>query len=82
MTLGDDTYDKPLILKKIFMLYDRYVGGESLSSQKWSPRIMMTKYKDKPYTYELQPEYVARNKKFPCVKAMDWTEKTATTHST
>ncbi len=32
----------------------------------------MTKYKDVPYTYELQPEYAAGNKKYPCVKAMDW----------
>jgi hypothetical protein len=38
----------------------------------------MTKYKDIPYSYELQPEYAAGNKKFPCVKAMDWTGKTAT----
>ena len=35
------------------------------------------KYKDIPYSYELQPEYAAGNKKFPCVKAMDWTGKTA-----
>ncbi len=35
-----------------------------------APRVM-TKYKDKPYTYELQPEYAAGEKIFPCVKAMD-----------
>jgi hypothetical protein len=38
----------------------------------------MTKYKDVPYSYELQPEYAAGIKKFLCVKAMDWTGKTAT----
>jgi hypothetical protein len=39
----------------------------------------MTKYKDIPYSYELQPEYAAGNKKylFPCVKAMDSTGETA-----
>jgi hypothetical protein len=37
----------------------------------------MTKYKDVPYTYELQPEYAGGKIKFPCVKAMDWTGKTA-----
>ena len=35
----------------------------------------MTKYRDKPYTYELQPEYAAGERKLPCVKAM--TGKTA-----
>ncbi len=39
---------------------------------------IMTKFKDQPYTYELQPEYASGKKKFPCVKAMDWTGKTAT----
>jgi hypothetical protein len=37
----------------------------------------MTKYKDRPYTYELQPEYASGERKFACVKAMDWTGKTA-----
>ncbi len=38
----------------------------------------MTKYKDTPYTYELQPEYAKGERKFSCVKAMSWTGKTAT----
>ncbi len=54
------------------------MGQESVFPLKnGAPRIM-TKYKDKPYTYELQPEYAAGERKFPCVKAMDWTGKTAT----
>ena len=81
MTLGDDVYEAnktaPLILRKVYLLYDRYVGEDKVFPIKnGAPRIM-TKYKDVPYTYELQPEYAAGNKKFPCVKAMDWTGKTA-----
>ena len=82
MGLGKDVYDEegcaPLILRKIYLIYDKYVGQESVFPLKnGAPRIM-TKYKDKPYTYELQPEYAAGERKFPCVKAMDWTGKTAT----
>jgi hypothetical protein len=38
----------------------------------------MTKFKDKPYSYELVPEYLHGEKKFPCAKAMHWEGKTAT----
>ncbi len=83
MGLGKDVYAEegsaPLILKKIYLIYDKYVGQESVFPLKnGAPRIM-TKYKDKkPYTYELQPEYAAGERKFPCAKAMNWTGKTAT----
>ena len=82
MTLGDDVYEMndkaPIILKKVFILYDKYVGeGQVFPTKNGAPRIM-TKYKDVPYSYELQPEYAAGNKKYPCVKAMDWTGKKAT----
>jgi hypothetical protein len=60
MGLGKDVYaeegDAPLILKKVFLVYDKYVGQDSFFPLKnVAPRIM-TKYKDKPYSYELQPE--------------------------
>ena len=82
MTLGDDVYEissnAQLILQKVYILNDKYVGEEKVFPVKnGAPRIM-TKYKDVPYSYELQPEYAAGNKKFPCVKAMDWTGKKAT----
>ena len=82
MTLGDDVYEQddkaPIILKKVYILYDKYVGEDKVFPIKnGAPRIM-TKYKDIPYSYELQPEYAAGNKKYPCVKAMDWTGKKAT----
>jgi hypothetical protein len=81
MTLGDDVYictgKESEILQKVYALYDHYVGEDRVFPIKnGAPRIM-TKYKDTPYSYELQPEYAAGNKKFPCVKAMDWTGKTA-----
>ncbi len=81
MTLGDDVYTctskESRILEKVYALYDYYVGEDRVFSVKnGAPRIM-TKYKDTPYSYKLQPEYAAGNKKFPCVKAMDWTGKTA-----
>jgi hypothetical protein len=75
MTLGEDVYacegNAPEILKKVYSLYDHYVEEDKVFPIKnGSPRIM-TKYKDVPYFYELQPEYAAGNKKFPCVKP--WT---------
>jgi hypothetical protein len=81
ITLGDDVYayegNAPAILQKVYDLYDHYVGKERVFPIKnGAPRIM-TKYKDVPYSYELQPKYAAGNKKFPCVKTMDWTGKTA-----
>ncbi len=81
ITLGDDVYasegNAPEILQKVYSLYKHYVGEDRVFPIKnGAPRIM-TKYKDVPYSYELQPEYAAGNKKFPCVKAMDWTGKTA-----
>ncbi len=82
MPLGDDVYARegkaPEVLQKVYVLYDYYVGEDRVFPTKnGAPRIM-TKYKDMPYSYELQPEYTAGNEKFPCVKAMDWTGKTAT----
>ena len=81
MTMGDDVYTctgkESEILQKVHALYDHYVGEDRVFPLKnGAPRIL-TKYKDTPYSYELQPEYAAGNKKFPCVKAMDWTGKTA-----
>jgi hypothetical protein len=59
MTLGVDVYvfndHAPILLKKVYLLYDKYVGEDKVFPTKnGAPRIM-TKYKDIPYTYELQP---------------------------
>jgi hypothetical protein len=43
-----------------------------------APKIM-TKFKDKPYSYhQLLPEYANGSKKFPTVKSMNWEGKSAT----
>jgi hypothetical protein len=81
MGLGKDVYEgegvDPITLKKIYIVYDKYVGKDSVFPvSNGAPRIM-TKYKDRPSTYELQPEYASGESKFPCVKAMDWTRKAA-----
>jgi hypothetical protein len=82
MTLGDDVFEQdnkaPIILRKVYLLYDKYVGEDKVFPIKNGAPRVMTKYQDIPYSYELQPEYAAGNKKYPCVKAMDWTGKTAT----
>jgi hypothetical protein len=59
MTLGDDVYEQndkaPIILMKVYLLYDKYVGEDKVFPIKnGAPRIM-TKYQDVPYSYELQP---------------------------
>ena len=59
MTIGDDVYtctDKESeILHKVYALYDHYVGEDRVFPVKnGAPRIL-TKYKDTPYSYELQP---------------------------
>jgi hypothetical protein len=83
MGLGKDVYEEegtaPIILKKVYILYDKYVGPDSVFPVSNGALSILTKFKDQPYTYELQPEYASGEKKFPCVKAMlDWTGKTAT----
>ncbi len=75
MGLGKEVYadegNAPTILKKVYVLYEKYVGPYSVFPvSNGAPRIM-TKFKDRPYSYELQPEYASGEKKFPCVKAMD-----------
>ncbi len=60
-----DEGNAPTILKKVYILYDKYVGPDSVFPvSNGAPRIM-TKCKDRPYSYELQPEYASGEKKFP-----------------
>ena len=56
---------------------DSVLNDSILTLSNGAPKIM-TKFKDKPYSYELLPEYLHGEKKFPCVKAMNWEGKTAT----
>jgi hypothetical protein len=68
MGLGKEVYaeegNAPTILKKVYILYDKYVGPDSVFPiSNGAPRIM-TKFKDHPYSYELQPEYASGEKNF------------------
>jgi hypothetical protein len=55
MGLGKDVYEEegvaPTILKKVYILYDRYVGPDFVFPvSNGAPRIM-TKFKDQPYIH-------------------------------
>ena len=67
-----------VIMKKVRKVFDLNKGdGEVFRTKNGAPKIM-TKFKDKPYSYELLPEYANGSKKFPTVKSMNWEGKTAT----
>ena len=76
--MGDEVYEHESILRKVYLVYDKWVGEDKVFPiANGAPKIL-TKFKDKPYSYELLPEYLHGEKKFPCVKAMNWEGKTAT----
>jgi hypothetical protein len=78
MNIGDEVYDHEVILRKVYLVYDKWVGNDSVFSLSNGAPKIMTKFKDRPYSYVLLPEYLHGEKKFPCVKAMNWEGKTAT----
>ena len=66
------------ILEKVKEVFDLNKGDDAVfRTRNGSPKIM-TKFKDKPYSYELLPEYANGSEKFPTVKSMNWEGKTAT----
>ena len=66
------------ILKKVRKVFDLNKGDDAVFRTKNGAPKIMTKFKDKPYSYELLPEYANGSKKFPTVKSMNWEGKTAT----
>ena len=78
MNIGDDALEHEIVLRKVYLVYDKWVGNDSVFPLNNGAPKIMTKFKDKPYSYELLPEYLHGEKKFPCVKAMNWEGKTAT----
>ena len=67
-----------LKLDKVKKVFDLNKGDDAVfRTRNGAPKIM-TKFKDKPYSYELLPEYANGSKKFPTVKSMNWEGKTAT----
>jgi hypothetical protein len=74
----DEVYEHEVILSKVYLVYDKWVGNDSVFPLSNGAPKIMTKFKEKPYSYELLPEYLHGEKKFLCVKAMNWEGKTAT----
>ncbi len=48
------------------------LGDDAVFRMRNGAAKIMTKFKDKPYSYELLPEYANGSKKFPTVKSMNW----------
>jgi hypothetical protein len=78
MNIDEDALEHEVVLRKVYLVYDKWVGNDSVFPLTNGAPKIMTKFKDKPYSYELLPEYLHGEKKFPCVKAMNWEGKTAT----
>ena len=66
------------ILGKVRKVFDLNKGNDAVFRTKNGAPKIMTKFKGKPYSYELLPEYANGSKKFPTVKSMNWEGKTAT----
>jgi hypothetical protein len=66
------------ILGKIRKIFELNKGDDNVFRTKNGAPKILTKFKDKPYSYELLPEYADGSKRLPTVKAMNWTGKVAT----
>ena len=67
-----------IILDKVRKVFDLNKGDDAVFWTKSGAPKIRTKFKDKPYSYELLPEYANGSKKFPTIKSMNWEGKTAT----
>ena len=62
-------------MKKVRNVFDLNKGDDEVFRTKNDAPKIMTTFKDKPYSYELLPEYANGSKKFPTVKSMNWEGK-------
>jgi hypothetical protein len=67
-----------IILGKGRKIFDLNKGDDSVFRTKNGAPKILTKFKDKPYSYELLFEFADGSKILPTVKAMNWTGKVAT----
>jgi hypothetical protein len=67
-----------VILDKVRKVFDLNWGDDAVFRVRNGAPKIMTKFKDKPYSYELLPEYANGSKKFSTVKSMNWEGKSAT----
>ncbi len=59
MNIGDEVHEHEVILLcKVYLVYDKWVGNDSVFPLSNGAPKIMTKFKDKPYSYELLPEYL------------------------
>jgi hypothetical protein len=58
MNIGEDALEHEVVLKKVYLVYDKWVGNDSVFPLTNGAPKIMTKFKDKPYSYELLPEYL------------------------
>jgi hypothetical protein len=54
-----------VILRKVRKVFDLNKGDDEVFRTKNDAPKIMTKFKDKPYSYELLPEYANGSEKFP-----------------
>ncbi len=67
LEIGEDVGS--FILGKVRKIFDLNKGDDAVfRTRNGAPKIM-TKFKDKPYSYELLPEYANGSKKFPTVSS-------------
>jgi hypothetical protein len=65
-------------LDKVRKVFDLNWGDDAVFRMKNGAPKIMTKFKDKPYSYKLLPEYANGSKKISTVKSMNWDGKSAT----
>ena len=75
MELGDDVgMERKANTDKLFK---DNIGEDALFPTKNGAPKILTKFKHKPYSYELLPEYANGSKSLPSAKAQNWTGKTS-----
>jgi hypothetical protein len=55
MNIGEEAMEHEVILRKVYLVYDKWVGNDSVFPVSNGAPKIMTKFKDTPYSYELLP---------------------------
>ncbi len=58
MNIDEDALEHEVVLRKVYLVYDKWVGNDSVFPLTNGASKIMTKFKNKPYSYELLPEYL------------------------
>ncbi len=76
LEIGEDV--GAFILDRVRKIFDLNKGDDAVFRTRNEALKIMTKFKDKPYSNELLPEYANGSKQFPTVKSINWEGKTGT----